>query len=211
MPTLEELEQEYKLLQVEEDLIPEKIQAILDETNKLEQQIYTLRQQAQEMDLKISEMPAQVFEKQCNTVLFFKSCGEVPVPNPKVAEAVNQRNNLIRQANDLQTQINNRYTEITKLTARQVDIEKRQLEIQNLVVAERQKIVAEPLDIISLLFGRKEATIQAQISPEKLAPETVEKLAKWTDYLKKYLPYIAVGAGLLLVLRFVKKKKKEVA
>ena len=180
--TTTELQSEYDKLEQEKVQIATQIASIANEINPVEQQISSLRNQAAELDLRISEQPPQVFNKQCSCafICMGKTCQEIPGPNPEIANLINQRNPLIRQSNDLQTQINAKGQQITDLTARQVEIQTRQNEIRGLLVAEQQKLLP---------------AVGAEVGAGTL------------ETLKKYLPYILIGGGILTFTIIILKRR----
>jgi uncharacterized coiled-coil DUF342 family protein len=201
----QQLKEEYDKLVAEEKEIPDKINSLLTEISPLEKQIADLRNQAQELDLQISELPPQVYEKQCNTMLFIKSCGEVPVPNPEIGRLTEQRNNLIRQSNDLQLQVNNKYKQITELSDRLIQIKKREIEIKDQLNTELQQLVAQPVDILGFLLGKKQPLSLEQYQQIQ---QTQEKPEEKPSALK-YLPILAVGGlGIFLLTKKIKKKEE---
>lgn len=181
MATITELQSEFNTLDVEKTQISAQIASIANETAPIEQQIATLRTQAQELDLKISETPPSVGQKSCSCAFLCmgKTCSEFQVPNPAINDLINQRNPLIRQSNDLQAQIDAKGKQIGDLTTRQVEIETRQNEIRGLLVAEKQALLPA----------------EGKVSPAMM------------ETLKKYLPYILIGGGVLtLVLVIVRRR-----
>ena len=182
--TATELQSEFNTLEQEKTSITAQIASIANETGPIEQQIASLRTQAQELDLKISETPPQTYQKSCSCAFLCmgNTCSEYPVPNPEIANLINQRNPLIRQSNDLQTQINAKGQQITDLTARQVEIQTRQNEIRGLLVAEQQKLL----------------------------PAETARVGDGADILgtlKKYLPYILIGGGILTATIIILKRR----
>lgn len=183
--TIAELQAEFNTLETEKTSISAQIASIANETAPIEQQIATLRTQAQELDLKISETPSSINQKSCSCafICIGNSCSEYPVPNPEIANLINQRNPLIRQSNDLQAQIDAKGQQISDLTARQVQIQTRQNEIRGLLVAEQQKLLPA------------ETGAEAGVGADILGT------------VKKYLPYILIGGGVLtLVIVIVKRR-----
>ena len=180
--TATELQADYNTLEAEKTQITTQIASIANEINPIEQQIASLRNQAQEFDLKISEQPTTVYHKECNCafICIGKSCQEIPGPNPAIAGLISERNVFIRQSNDLQTQINAKGQQITDLTARQVAIQTRQNEIQGFLVAEQQKL---------------------------LPAVGAEAGAGTLETLKKYLPYILIGGGILTLTIIIIKRR----
>ena len=179
--TTVELQSEYDTLEAEKTQVATQIANITNEVAPIEQQIASLRSQATELDLKISEQPAQVFHKECRCafICIGKTCQEIPGANPAIAGLISERNPLIRQSNDLQTQINAKGQQITDLTERQVEIQTRQNEIRGLLVAEQQRLLPTETGVGTDILGT----------------------------LKKYLPYILIGGGVLTVTIIILKRR----
>ena len=182
--TVIELQSEYDKLEQEKTQIATQIASIVNETSPIEKQIASLRNQAQEFDLKISEQPTTVYHKECRCafICIGKSCSEIPGPNPAIAGLISERNALIRQSNDLQTQINAKGQQISGLTERQIQIQTRQNEIRGLLVAEQQKLLPA------------ETAIEPGIGADILGT------------LKKYLPYILIGGGILTTIIILRRR-----
>ena len=179
-----ELQSEFNTLEVEKTQIVTQIASIANETGPIEEQIVSLRSQAQEFDLKISETP-QVDEKTCRCafICIGTSCTHYQQPDfPRLADLTNQRNAVIRQSNDLQKQIDAKGQQISDLTARQVTIQTRHNEIRGLLVAEQQKLL--PAEIAA----------EAGVGTDAL------------QTLKKYLPYILIGGGILTTVIILKRR-----
>jgi len=179
--TIAELQNEYNTLEAEKTQTTTQIASIVNEISPVEKQIASLKSQATELDLKISEQPPQVFHKECRCafICIGKSCQEIPGANPAIAGLISERNPLIRQSNDLQTQINAKGQQITDLTERQVEIQTRQNEIRGLLVAEQQR----------LLPAETGVGAEAGVA------------------LKKYLPYILIGGGVLTFIVIILKRR----
>lgn len=183
--TITELQSELNTLEQEKTSIAAQIASIANETAPIEQQIANLRSQATELDLKISETNQTVGQKDCRCafICIGKTCSEYQVPNPEIANLINQRNPLIRQSNDLQAQIDAKGQQISDLTARQVEIQTRQNEIRGLLVAEQQKLLPT------------ETGAEAGVGADILGT------------LKKYLPYILIGGGVLTLTIILVKRR----
>lgn len=183
--TIAELQFEFNTLEAEKTSITAQIATIANETEPIDQQIATLRSQAQELDLRISETPSTVYNKECHCafICIGKTCQEIPSPNPAIADLINQRNSLIRQSNDLQAQIDAKGQQISDLTARQVQIQTRQNEIRGLLVAEQQKLLPA------------ETGAEAGVGADILGT------------VKKYLPYILIGGGVLTLVIIIVKRR----
>jgi chromosome segregation ATPase len=179
--TITELQNEYDTLEAEKTQITAQIADIVKEIDPIEKQIASLKDQATEFDLKISEQPSQVYNKECHCafICIGKTCQEIPGPNPAIASLISQRNDLIRQSNDLQRSIDGKGQQISDLTARQVEIQTRQNEIRGLLIAEQQKL---------------------------LPAETVAG-TEVLGTLKKYLPYILIGGGVLIFTIIIIKRR----
>ena len=180
--TVAELQSQYDGLEQEKTQIATQIASVVNETSPIEKQIASLRSQAQEFDLRISEQPTTVYTKECNCafICIGKKCQEIPGPNPAIAGLISERNVFIRQSNDLQTQINTKGQQITDLTARQVEIQTRQNEIRGLLVAEQQKLLP---------------AVGGEVGAGTL------------ETLKKYLPYILIGGGILTFTIIILKRR----
>lgn len=185
MPTQIELQSEYDTLEQEKTQIVATIADIANEVSPIEEQIASLKSQATELDLKISETPQSINQKSCSCAFLCmgSSCSEYPVPNPEIANLINQRNPLIRESNELQAQIDAKGQEISSLTARQVEIQTRQNEIRGLLVSEQSKL--------SLIDGSN----------------ILGTVKEYLPYIKKYLPYILIGGGVLTLAIIIIKRR----
>ena len=147
--TQEELKAEFDILTQEETQIPIAIDALMKEITPIEEQIASLKDQAQEIDLRISEQPPQVYNKQCNCAFLCigKTCAEIPGANPEIANLINQRNPLIRQSNELQAQVNEKAKKVTVLGNRQIEVKTRLNEIRGQLISETQITLFQPFKL----------------------------------------------------------------
>lgn len=175
--TLEQLRAEYNKLTEEEKQIPEQMNNIIKEIAAIEIQMENLKEEGAKLGLKIEELPEFTYEKRCASVFLGigKTCQEVPMFNLEILGLTRQQMNLGNQLNNvLIPQINAKYKKITELAERQIEIKQRQNEINN--------------DIITKNYEQKVAEVG---EPE------ADKLAT----LKKYLPYVLVLIGSMVIFK----------
>jgi len=209
--TLEELQARYNQLTEEELTIPAKIDEILEAIAPLKERITSLEKQARDEDLRISEKPAQVYEKQCQSAFLGigKTCQEIPVPNPDVAREIDTRNALIRERNTLLDQISAQFGQVAELTQRQVELEQQEVNIRNQIIDIQQKIAQEPVNILQTLGkGIKTLFFKEQFQEAQPAEPVAEPVEEKPGLIR-FLPYIAIAGGVFLLLFLVKKKEAK--
>ena len=177
MASQEELKAELSILTQEETQLPIAIDAIMNEIAPIEEQVASLRSQAQELDLRIAETAPTVGDKACSCAFLCmgKTCQEFQKPNPEIANLINQRNPLIRQSNDLQKQVDEKAMQLTTLGNRQIEVKTRINEIRGQLISETQM--------------------------------TLTRFSTIVPAIKKYLPHILIGSGALALIIIIIKRR----
>lgn len=204
--TYKEISQKYNQLVSEENAIPAKMNEILKTVDSLKTKTTDLENKAQAEDLKISEKPAQIYQKTCGSAFLGigKSCQEVPVPNPEIANEISIRNGYIRQKNSIISQIEANLKQIDEYTKRQTEIEKQEIDLRNQMLDSEQKILQQPFSILDTL-GR---AVKSLFTREQFQASLEE--AKKEEGLKEkatvLLPYLAIATAVTLIFLFRRKK-----
>ena len=208
--TIEELRQKYDNLTQQEGSVSKDMQNTLKVIENLKSQSAELEKKAQSEDLKISEKPAQIYQKACGSAFLGigKTCHEVPVPNPEVASEISIRNNYMRQRNDIVSKIDQNLKKINDLTNKQVSIEQGQTNIRAQSIQLEQNILRQPLNVFNTLENAIKNIFtkqQLQVSLEK-----AKEAKGLKEEIVPILPYAAVAMGILLILLYQSKQKEKV-
>ncbi|OQX87775.1 MAG: hypothetical protein B6D55_02380 [Candidatus Omnitrophica bacterium 4484_70.2] len=195
----EELFKRIEQLNEEEGKIPQQANNILKTIDNLKKQAAEFEKKAQEEDFKISEKPPQTYKKVCGSIFLGigKSCREVPVPNPEIAEEMNIRNSYIQKRNDILAQINSNLEKLRELSQRQTEIIKERMAIRGKFIETEEDILRRPLNI----FETMKKSIKSLFFIEK-GKERKEK--------PDITPLIIGIIGLAVYLILFKEVKREV-